>query len=144
MQRNFLRAALPAIGLMLATSGQALASAQNLPWEAPLATIQASLTGPVAIAISIVAIMIAGAVLLFGGEINEFARRLIMVVLVVAVVAGAVSIFQTLFTAPGASIGQAGEGGDPLAVLIALGLTYAVWAFRRPRKKAPGAEAMGV
>lgn len=144
MQRNILRAALPGLGLILATSGQALASAQNLPWEAPLATIQASLTGPVAIAISIVAIMIAGAVLLFGGEINEFARRLIMVVLVVAVVAGAVSIFQTLFTAPGASIGQAAEGADPLAVLVALALAFAVWAFRRPRKKAPGAEAMGV
>lgn len=101
---------------------QAMAAAQGLPWETPLQTIQNSLTGPVAIALSIIAIMMAGAVLLFGGEINEFARRLIMVVLVVAMIAGAVSIFNTLFTAPGASIGSDATNGTLVPVLVLLAL----------------------
>lgn len=117
---------------------QAMASAQNLPWETPLQTIQNSLTGPVAIAVSIMAIMVAGAVLLFGGEINEFVRRLVMVVLVVAMVAGAVSIFNTLFTAPGASIGSSAENRALVPVLFLLALTAVARAlaqlFSRSRR----------
>lgn len=105
MVRKYFAFALALMGVALLIAEPAFASAQNLPWEGPLATVQASLTGPVAIAISIIAIMVAGAVLVWGGEINDFARRLVMIVLVVAVIAGAVSIFNTLFTAPGASIG---------------------------------------
>ncbi len=104
MPRNIWGLAL-VIGFMILGSDPAFASAQGLPWEGPLATVQASLTGPVAIAVSIMAIMVAGAVLVWGGEINDFARRLVMIVLVVAIIAGAVTIFNTLFTAPGATIG---------------------------------------
>jgi len=50
------------------------AQAQGLPWEGPLAKLQASLSGPVAGAISIIAIVICGAALIFGGEINEFTK----------------------------------------------------------------------
>ena len=105
MDRTCIACALIVMGTALGIAEPALASAQNLPWEGPLATVQASLTGPVAIAISIIAIMVAGAVLVWGGEINDFARRLVMIVLVVAVIAGAVTLFNTLFTAPGAAIG---------------------------------------
>lgn len=110
---------------------QATAAATALPWETPLQTIQASLTGPVAVAISIIAIMIAGGVLLFGGEINEFARRLIMVVLVVALVVGAVSIFSTLFGVTGASIGSEAQNGNLIASLIVVALLGAVGSLIR-------------
>ncbi len=128
--------------LMFVSTGRAHATAQGLPWETPLTTIQNSLTGPVAVAISIAGIMIAGAVLLFGGEINEFARRLFMVVLVVALVSGAVTVFNTLFTTSGASIGispdQAGHTGTEAGPL-----SSAV-GNPGPNHVAPGAESTPV
>jgi type IV secretion system protein VirB2 len=80
---------------------QALASSTSsggLPWESPLQTISQSLTGPVAYAISLIGVVITGAMLIFGGEINEFARRIIMLVLVVALLVSATNILSTLFS----------------------------------------------
>jgi type IV secretion system protein TrbC len=70
----------------------------GLPWETPLNTIRDSLKGPVALAISLIGIVVTGAMLIFGGEINEFARRVIMMVLVVALLVQASSLLTTLFT----------------------------------------------
>ena len=47
----------------------------GLPWEAPLSRVAASLTGPVALSISLIALMVAGGTVVFGGELSEFARR---------------------------------------------------------------------
>ena len=80
------------------------AQAQGLPWEGPLAKLQASLSGPVAGAISIIAIVICGAALIFGGEINEFTKKMIFVVLVVSVIAGAVTLYDTFWGASAALI----------------------------------------
>ena len=99
-----------AAAISVCTAHPAFAAAQNLPWEGAGAIIQASLTGPVAIFISISAITMSGATLVFGGELSDFARRMMFIVLVVAVIAGAVSIFNTLFTTPGASIALAPPG----------------------------------
>ncbi len=50
----------------------------NLPWEGPLTTLVTSLTGPVAYAISVVAIVALGATLAFaGGEMGETMKRLL-------------------------------------------------------------------
>jgi type IV secretion system protein VirB2 len=65
-----------------ATDAAASTGGSSLPWESPLQTIATSMTGPVAYAISLIGIVVAGAMLVWGGEINEFARRLIMLVLV--------------------------------------------------------------
>jgi type IV secretion system protein TrbC len=70
----------------------------GLPWESPLNTIRDSLKGPVALAISLIGIVVTGAMLIFGGEINEFARRVIMLVLVVALLVQANSLLTNLFT----------------------------------------------
>ncbi|NQY74375.1 MAG: TrbC/VirB2 family protein, partial [Candidatus Margulisbacteria bacterium] len=64
------------------TKGVFASRTTGLPWESGLVTLQQSLTGPVAMAISVIAIVVAGATLIFGGEIGEFARRMIMIVLV--------------------------------------------------------------
>ena len=56
----------------------------SLPWDGPLTTLKNDITGPVAFTISLLAMVACGAALLFGGEINEFVRRLIMLVLVAA------------------------------------------------------------
>ena len=103
-----------AIGLVepaLASSGG------GLPWEGPLQQIQQSITGPVAGFIALAAVAIAGGMLIFGGELNDFARRLMYVVLVAGILLGATQIVG-LFGASGASIGTveavqlagAGEG----------------------------------
>lgn len=95
-------------------------SGGSLPWEGPLEQIQQSITGPVAGYIALAAVAIAGGMLIFGGELNDFARRLVYVVLVAGVLLGATTIVGR-FGATGASIGfphpvtalRDGRGGKP-------------------------------
>ena len=53
--------------------------------------------------IALAAVAIAGGMLIFGGELNDFARRLMYVVLVAGILLGATQIVG-LFSASGASI----------------------------------------
>lgn len=91
--------------MAIAVASPALAgSGGSLPWEGPLEQIQQSITGPVAGYIALAAVAIAGGMLIFGGELNDFARRLVYVVLVAGILLGATTIVG-LFGATGASIG---------------------------------------
>lgn len=94
-----------AISLGLAQPALASSGGGSLPWESPLEQIQQSITGPVAGFIALAAVAIAGAMLIFGGELNDFARRLCYVALVGGVLLGATQIVA-LFGATGASIGE--------------------------------------
>lgn len=94
-------------------AGPAYASSGGgLPWEGPLQQIQESITGPVAGFIALAAVAIAGGMLIFGGELNDFARRLMYVVLVAGILLGATQIVG-LFGATGASIGVADHPSPP-------------------------------
>jgi type IV secretion system protein VirB2 len=95
---------LAALCLVLATPALASSGGGGLPWEGPLQQIQESITGPVAGFIALAAVAIAGGMLIFGGELNDFARRLMYVVLVAGILLGATQIVG-LFSASGASIG---------------------------------------
>jgi type IV secretion system protein VirB2 len=97
-----------ALLLSMVLAGPALASSGGggLPWESPLQQIQQSITGPVAGFIALAAVAIAGGMLIFGGELNDFARRLCYIALVGGVLLGATQIVA-LFGATGASIGEA-------------------------------------
>jgi type IV secretory pathway VirB2 component (pilin) len=55
-----------------------------LPWEGPLKTIQDSLTGPVATAIAVIALFAAGAGLVFGDEMSNFVKRVLIGVMSLA------------------------------------------------------------
>ena len=68
----------------------------SLPWDTPLTTLRNDITGPVAFTISLLAMVACGAALVFGGEINEFIRRLIMVVLVAAFLVGVTNLASAL------------------------------------------------
>ena len=68
----------------------------SLPWDAPLTTLRNDITGPVAFTISLLAMVACGAALVFGGEVNEFIRRLIMVVLVAAFLVGVTNLASSL------------------------------------------------
>ena len=94
---------LAAISLGLAEPALASSGGGGLPWESPLQQIQQSITGPVAGFIALAAVAIAGAMLIFGGELNDFARRLCYVALVGGVLLGATQIVA-LFGATGAVI----------------------------------------
>ncbi|WP_448949329.1 conjugal transfer system pilin TrbC [Lautropia mirabilis] len=69
----------------------------GLPYEGWLTSLRNSVTGPVAFTISIVGIVIAGSVLIFGGELNAFFRTLIFLVLVMALIVGANNMMATFF-----------------------------------------------
>ena len=104
-----------------ALSHPALASSGgSLPWEGPLQQIQQSITGPVAGFIALAAVAVAGGMLIFGGELNDFARRLMYVVLVAGILLGATQIVA-LFGATGASIGIVNEEGMPAPSTVGSG-----------------------
>ena len=81
-----------ALGLRLHAS-----TGGNLPWERPMTTIATSLTGPVAYAIGLIGIAIAGGAMLWGGELTEFGRRACMIGLVVSVLVFAAPMLTSAF-----------------------------------------------
>ena len=93
------------VAVVAAIPEQALAAGTTgLPWEGPLDTLKNSLSGPVALAISIIAIVVTGASLIFGSEIDGFARKMIVIVLVIAIIVAANSFLTTLFGTSTATI----------------------------------------
>lgn len=96
-----------AIGLLMLTSAPAFAAAaagSGMPWEAPLQLIMTSITGPVAGIIALLGITVAGGMLMFGGELGEFARRIVMMVLVLGLLVSAANLLTLLFAGTGAVI----------------------------------------
>jgi type IV secretion system protein VirB2 len=82
--------------LMAAGAGGAM------PWEGPLTIIVTSITGPVAFGISVIGIVAAGAMLIFGGEIGQFLKSSVILVLVIALL-----VFATQFLTSAFGIGAA-------------------------------------
>jgi len=82
----------------------AAAGGQALPWEAPLTRLQQSLSGPVAGAIAIIALVAIGVTLVFGGEWNEFARRSVYAVCAIAFIISAAGLLGGLFAVGAAAI----------------------------------------
>ena len=91
----------------------------SLPYESWLTNLRNSVTGPVAFALSIIGIVIAGGVLIFGGDLNGFFRTLIFLVLVMALLVGAQNVMSTFF-GRGAEIAALQEvSGEPLRHMAA-------------------------
>ena len=88
--------ALVALAVALSLRLQA-AAAGGLPWERPMTAIATSLTGPVAYAIGLIGIAIAGGAMLWGGELTEFGRRACMIGLVVSVLVFAAPLLSSAF-----------------------------------------------
>ena len=97
------------LGFTFAFTSYAHASAGaggGLPYEAWLTKLQQSMTGPVAFSVSLIGIVGAGGVLIFGGELNAFLRTLVFIVLVMALLVGANTMMSGIFGA-GAVVYQA-------------------------------------
>ncbi|SDU23047.1 TrbC/VirB2 family protein [Nitrosomonas ureae] len=100
--------------LLSADHAQAAVGAGGaLPYETWLVSLRNSVTGPVAFTLSIVGIVVAGGILIFGGELNAFFRTLIFIVLVMALLVGANNVMTNLFQ--GAVI-----PGDASGTIVAL------------------------
>lgn len=98
---------LPALVLLVLVVPDVMASVGtggSLPYETWLTNLRNSVTGPVAFTLSFVGIVVAGGVLIFGGELNAFFRTLIFIVLVMALLVGAQNMMSTFF-GRGAEIG---------------------------------------
>lgn len=117
------------LGALLAAPQLGLASegtGGSLPYESWLTSLRNSVTGPVAFALSIIGIVIAGGVLIFGGDLNAFFRTLVFIVLVMALLVGAQNMMGTLF-GRGAEIAGAGNPALPDRMCAATPL-YAFWS----------------
>ncbi len=70
-----------AANILLIGAAANASTTSSLPWDGPLTTLQNSLTGPVATAISVIAFLAAGAALVFGEELGGIAKKALYVVL---------------------------------------------------------------
>ena len=77
----------------------------GMPWEDPMEIVVDSITGPVAFGISLLGVVVAGAMLVWGGELGEFTRRVVMLVLVIALIVAAASFLSLLFGGASALVG---------------------------------------
>ncbi len=98
--------------LALASEG----SGGSLPYESWLTNLRNSVTGPVAFTLSLIGIVVAGGMLIFGGELTAFFRTLIFIVLVMALLVGAQNMMSSFF-GRGAEIAAA-SGGAAEAVRV--------------------------
>ena len=93
-------AALMMVAAFLVMADAAFASASSgpgMPWETGLSKLQESITGPVAMAISLIAIIAAGAALIFGGDMTGFMRTTVYIVLVLGIIISASGLLKSLF-----------------------------------------------
>lgn len=88
----------------------------GLPYESALTRLRASITGPVAFTLSLMGIVGAAGVLIFGGELTGFLRMMVFLVLLIAILVGAQNVLTTLFAA-GAEIAWSGQGTEAIAAV---------------------------
>ncbi len=87
----------------LALVAQAHAAGSGMPWEAPLASILASIEGPVARIVAVIIIIITGLSLAFGDTSGGF-RRLIQIVFGLSIAFAATSFFLAFFSFGGGAL----------------------------------------
>ncbi|MDR1613850.1 MAG: TrbC/VirB2 family protein [Planctomycetota bacterium] len=85
----------------------------KLPYEAWLTSVRSSATGPVAYAFGIIGIVVAGGILIFGGDLNGFFRTMLVVVLVMALLVTANTVMTDLFNTSAEIAGSPCRTGSP-------------------------------
>ncbi len=107
-----------------AHAADASASSTGLPWESPIEKLRKSVSGPVAFGLALLGIIGTGAGLIWGGEISQFMKQMIYMVLVVCIIVFANTLLTgALFsgaTVPSDILLNAGQlGGQMAHVLVA-------------------------
>lgn len=88
---------------MLILANISFASATDLPWEGPLDKLLKSFTGPVAKAVSIIAVVACGGMMAFG-EAGSAMKRMLNIVFGISIVFAAVSWVPTFFGFTGSAL----------------------------------------
>lgn len=73
-----------------------------MPWDSSLDKLVKNLTGKTALSIGILSMFSSAAALVFGGEVSEFTRRVLMLVLVISLMVSSTSLMSLLFGVSGA------------------------------------------
>ena len=89
---------------ILPVQAWASAGGAGLPWENPLQMVARSLQGPVALAISIIAMMTVGGILVFDGQLTELGRKACLLVLAISLLVAGNSFMSILFGVSGALV----------------------------------------
>lgn len=92
-----------AAALLWFLAAPAYAAGSGMPWEAPLASILASIEGPVARIVAVIIIIITGLSLAFGDTSGGF-RRLIQIVFGLSIAFAATSFFLAFFSFGGGAV----------------------------------------
>lgn len=110
----------------------------GLPYETPLTSIRNSVTGPIAFTFSIAGLVVVGATLIFGGDLNGFVRGLILVVLVISLLVAAQNILANLFGRGALAAPQASASDATTLTVVALVSVFTVLAYKalaRPKAR---------
>jgi len=99
MKNKLIALSLLLLAFFLPVDAFATGTSGGLPYEGWMTNLQNSVTGPVAFGLSIIGIVVAGGVLIFGGDLNGFFRTLIFIVLVMALLVGANNVMTSFFGA---------------------------------------------
>ncbi|NIJ70372.1 TrbC/VirB2 family protein [Xanthomonas sp. 60] len=86
-------------GLALAGGG---GGTDGLPFEGAMSQLVDSLTGPIAFAISVIGVVAAGGMLIFGGDMNGFMRSIVFLILVIGLIVSASALLSNMFGVSGA------------------------------------------
>jgi type IV secretory pathway VirB2 component (pilin) len=100
-RRKMAGALLLAFGLLILTANVVAATGAGtsigaLPWEKTLTGIAYSLTGPVALALSLVMVVVGIGVLMFGGDMAGWARWVAFAALAAGTLGGAANLISLL------------------------------------------------
>lgn len=68
-----------------------------LTWESALQTIRDSISGPVAMGVSLIAIVASGVMLVFGGDMQGFMKTAAYIALVIGLIMAANNILTALY-----------------------------------------------
>ena len=89
--------AAPALAALLPDIAHATsAGGGSMPLDTPLSNLKSDLTGPVAFTLSLLAFVVAGVALVFGGELAHFIRSIVIAVMVASLLAGIVNVASAL------------------------------------------------
>lgn len=72
-------------------------SGGSLPYESWFTSLRNSVTGPYAYTVALIGIVIAGSVLVFGGDMNGFWRAVVVLILVISLLIGANAMMADYF-----------------------------------------------
>ncbi|MCY3875439.1 MAG: TrbC/VirB2 family protein [Rhodobacteraceae bacterium] len=73
-----------------------LAAGATMPWDGPLDRIVDNLTGPFALAVGVLGLVVLAVRILFGEQFGQFARSIINVIIAVAMITGGAGLLRAL------------------------------------------------